>query len=142
VDPEVWLEIAPPRTRQVERRAEWEGWYRRVRVMLYVRDPEGAILFSREEAPLPEEIEKAFSQGVLYAPDPWAYQVRRLLDQAQAWHLRDAVAREVGRLARRVGVTHWDDLQPHLPPPEEIVRKVAEAAGVSLAEPLPEGGQG
>jgi hypothetical protein len=39
-------------------------------------------------------------------------------------------------------VTRWDDLRPHLPPPEEIVRKVAEAAGVSLAEPLPEGGQG
>jgi HrpA-like RNA helicase len=142
VDPEAWLEIAPPRARQVERRAEWDVYYRRIRVMLYVRDPEGAIIFSREGAPLPEEIEEIFSHGVTYAPDAWVYQVHRLLDQARAWHLRGAVAREVGRLARQVGVTRWDDLRPHLPPPEEIVRKVAEAAGVSLAEPLPEGGQG
>ena len=142
VDPEAWLEIAPPRARQVERQVEWDVYYRRVRVILCLRDPEGAIIFSREGAPLPEEIEEIFSHGVIYAPDAWVYQVHRLLDQARAWHLRGAVAREVGRLARQVGATRWDDLRPHLPPPEEIVRKVAEAAGVSLAELLPEGGQG
>lgn len=52
------------------------------------------------------------------------------------------MAQEVGRLARQVGATRWEELRLHLPPPEEIVRKVAEAAGVSLAELLPEGGQG
>jgi hypothetical protein len=62
--------------------------------------------------------------------------------KARAWHLRNAVAQEVGRLARQVGATRWEELRLHLPPPEEIVRKVAEAAGVSLAELLPEGGQG
>jgi HrpA-like RNA helicase len=142
VDPEAWLEIAPPRARQVERRAEWDVYYRRVRVILYLRDPEGTLIFSREAAPLPEEIEEIFSRGVTYAPDTWVYQVHRLLDQARAWDLRAAVAQEVGRLARQVGATRWEELRPHLPSPEEIVRKVAEAAGVSLTELLPEGGQG
>jgi HrpA-like RNA helicase len=125
VDPEVFLEIAPPRAVARSRRIYWDDGFN-LRVMIHVEDADGMEIFEQEDKNpdlAPEDAETAFTEMVLKNPDvPWLARLRHLLgEDDEAWEM---AAREVGRIAREVGARSWSQLLPHLPEAEELARRV------------------
>jgi HrpA-like RNA helicase len=123
VDPEVFLEIAPPRAVSRLRRPYWDGDFN-LRARIRVEDASGAEIFEYGGMdPAPEDIETAFTEMVLENPGiPWLERLKHLLgEDAEAWEM---AAREVGRIAREVGARSWSQLFPHLPEAEEFARLI------------------
>jgi hypothetical protein len=53
-------------------------------------------------------------------PVPWLERLRGFLgEDDEAWEM---AAREVGRIARKIGARSWSQLLPHLPEAEEFAR--------------------